>query len=70
MTSGTGQEVMAWTVEDPLTGVDFWVTEEERREALDKYAKEGTEKPTKALRDVARVWWLAYWEARKRGDYD
>ena len=57
-------EVMAWTVTDPYSGDRFWVTEEERTVALDKYAKKQKE-PTRDL--VADAWWLAYWGAEKRG---
>ena len=64
---GAVTEVMAWTVTDPYSGDRFWVTEEERAVALNKYDSERTNKPTKALRRVAHQWWLAYWGAEKRG---
>ena len=64
----TGRDMMMFTVTDPYAGDRFWVTEEERTAALDKYALKSQHEPTKELATVADTWWLAYWQAVKRGD--
>ena len=60
------KDVMVFTVTDPYAGDRFWVTEEERTAALDKYALESQNAPTKKLAAVADAWHLAYWQAERR----